>query len=84
MAEDYPWVSIRVKLFLKWVYKEQNRYILAIDEVVEGKSRDKTHGLSKFWSSIQKRPISGICFFCATIIAVGNRKPYPMAIEQVV
>ena len=84
LAEDYPWVSIRVKLFLKWVYKEQNRYILAIDEVVEGKSRDKTHGLSKFWSSIQKRPISGICFFCATIIAVGNRKPYPMAIEQVV
>ncbi|QQS27595.1 MAG: hypothetical protein IPM47_08420 [Sphingobacteriales bacterium] len=63
MSEDYLWERIRMKLFLKWVYQPEENYIIAIDEVVEGKSRDKTYGLSKFWSSIQKCPIFGICFF---------------------
>ncbi|QQS29339.1 MAG: hypothetical protein IPM47_21350 [Sphingobacteriales bacterium] len=63
MSEDYLWERIRMKLFLKWVYQPEENYIIAIDEVVEGKSRDKTYGLSSFGAAFRNAPYSGFVFF---------------------
>lgn len=81
---DYPWAEIRAIFFKKFVYQADRQYLLSIDEVVEGKSRNKTHGIARFWSSILNSPIRGICFFAASIIDVSGRKSYMMATEQVV
>ncbi|HRK29407.1 MAG TPA: transposase, partial [Chitinophagales bacterium] len=75
---------MRVLIFKKYVFQPDRQYIISMDEVVEGKSRDKTFGLTKFWSSILNSPISGICFYAASFIDVIGRKSYMMATEQVV
>lgn len=59
------------------------QYLLVIDEVVEGKSRSKTDDLGSFWSSIQKRPIKGICLFVGSLISLSSKRLYVLAGEQV-
>ena len=80
----YPWAIIRATIFKKQVYQPDGQYIISIDEVVEGKSRDKTYGIANFWSSTQNAPVKGVSFFCGSFIDVNSRKSYMMAGEQVV
>ncbi len=84
MKGSYPWAIIRATIFKKHVYQPDKQYIISIDEVVEGKSRNKTYGIANFWSSTQNAPVKGVSFFCGGLIDVESRKPYMVAGEQVV
>lgn len=81
---DHPWLAIRLTLFKTFCYSSQKRYIAAVDEVVEGKSGKRTHGLSRFYSSSAQKSISGICFFGLSLIDVASRVAYTVGSEQVV
>ena len=59
-------------------------WFVAGDEVVVTKSGKETHGLAKFYSSIQKRPVPGLCFLNLSLINAETRKSYPLVAEQLV
>lgn len=84
LRKKHEWVKIRVSVFKALIFKEKHTYIAAIDEVVEGKSRKNSHGISKFYSSTAGKPINGICFFALALIDVTKRTAYTIAVEQVI
>jgi len=57
-------------------------YLLAGDDVVVSKAGKKTHGVGQFYSSIAGRPIAGLSFQALSLIDVGQRRSYPVAIAQ--
>jgi len=57
-------------------------YLLAGDDVVVSKAGKKTHGVGRFYSSIAGRPIPGLSFLVLSLIDVGQRRSYPLAIAQ--
>ena len=57
-------------------------YLLAGDDVVVSKAGKKTHGVGRFYSSIAGRPIPGLSFLALSLIDVGQRRSYPVAIAQ--
>lgn len=84
LQTEYDWVIIRIKVFKALIFNSETTYIAAADEVVEGKSRKSSYGISMFYSSIVKKPINGICFFALSLIDVKKRCSYMLGIEQVV
>ena len=84
LKEDIDWLGLRLLIFQKFIYKDSNTYIVAADEVVEGKSRKQSYGLWTFFSSILGHPIRGICFCGLTIIDVEKRKSFVIGVEQLV
>ena len=76
---------------LRWLLIKQHlgiqltkSYILAGDEVVVTKSGKQTHGLGRFFSSIQNRTVTGLCFISLSLIDVESRKAYPLLMDQLV
>lgn len=59
-------------------------YILAGDEVVVTKSGKHTYGLDRFFSSLYKRPVPGLCFFNFSLINTKTRSAYPVLSKQVI
>lgn len=59
-------------------------YILAGDEVVVTKAGKHTYGLDRFFSSLYKRPVPGLCFFNFSLINTKTRTAHPVLSEQVV
>jgi putative transposase len=81
---EYNWAEIRCRLFSACSFDSMSEYILAIDETVEGKSRRKTFGLARFYSSIAQQTISSVCFFGASLVNVKTETAYFLGAEQVV
>jgi hypothetical protein len=52
--------------------------LLVGDEVVTPKSGKKTHGLGRFFSSIQGQPIPGVCHLGLSLVPVAERVSYPI------
>ena len=57
-------------------------YLLAGDDVVVSKAGKKTYGVGRFYSSIAGRPISSLSFLTLSLIAVEQRRSYPLAVAQ--
>jgi len=81
---DHDWVAIRLRFLKAFVFQQPRHLIAAVDEVVEAKSGKHSFGLSKFYSSIAQKPVSGICFFCLSFIDVQRACCYMVGLEQVV
>lgn len=73
------WCFIRHRL-----WDEEATYILAGDEVVVTKAGKHTYGLDRFFSSLYKRPVPGLCFFNFSLINTKTRTAYPVLSEQVI
>lgn len=84
LSAQYDWVTISVRFFHFFrCFDPTARYFLAGDETVEGKSRSKTFGISRFYSSTHGGTISGICFFGMSIIRVSSGTSYFLGAGQV-
>jgi hypothetical protein len=59
-------------------------YLLAGDECVVNKSGRKTYGLSHFFSSIYGKLVPGVSFFTLALVGIGERRSYPVLVEQMV
>lgn len=73
------WCFIRHQL-----WDGEATYILAGDEVVVTKAGKRTYGLDRFFSSLYKRPVPGLCFFNFSLINTKTRTAYPVLSEQVI
>jgi putative transposase len=83
--EPQPW-SQWLGLLIKKYFgtKSETVCILAADEVVVTKSGKHTHGLGKFYSSIQNQPVSALCFLNVSLIDTQSRESYPLLTEQLI
>ncbi|WP_242054311.1 transposase, partial [Nostoc sp. FACHB-888] len=79
-----PWATLFWLFFRKHLFRANEVYLLAGDEVVVSKSGKQTYGLDRFFSSLVSKPISGLSFFTLSLISVEQRHSFPIRIEQVV
>ncbi|BCL39644.1 hypothetical protein NSMS1_60910 (plasmid) [Nostoc sp. MS1] len=57
-----PWATLFWLFFHKHLFRPNEIYLLAGDEVVISKSGKQTYGLDRFFSSLAGKPISGLSF----------------------
>ena len=58
-----PWATLFWVFFRQHVYRPEEVYLLAGDEVVATKAGKHTHGLDRFFSSLYGKPVPGLAFF---------------------
>jgi putative transposase len=78
------WLQIQWILFTSQFHQMDREYIVAGDEVVFGKAGKMTHGLGRFFSSLQNRVIPGLSFFVFSLIDVQERQSYPIQAVQII
>lgn len=83
-ATVLPWASLFWLFFRTHLYRRQETYLLAGDEVVVTKAGKATHGLDRFFASLYGKPVSGLAFFALSLVSVESRHAFPMAVEQVI
>ncbi|MBD2564837.1 transposase [Nostoc linckia FACHB-391] len=79
-----PWATLFWLFFRKHLFRANEVYLLAGDEVVISKAGKKTYGLDRFFSSLVNKPISGLSFFALSLVSVQGRHSFPILIEQVI
>jgi putative transposase len=82
----YDWSRLRWALIKHYlcIKGTDGVWLVAADEVVVTKSGKETHGLAKFYSSIQKKAVNGLCFLNLSLVNAKTRKSYPLVVEQLV
>ncbi len=79
-----PWATLFWVFFRQHVYRPEEVYLVAGDEVVATKAGKHTHGLDRFFSSLYGKPVPGLAFFALSLVRVQQRRSFPMRVEQVV
>lgn len=79
-----PWATLFWLFFRKHLWRDQDVYLLAGDEVVISKSGKQTYGVDRFFSSLASKPINGLSFFVLSLVSVSGRQSFPIGIEQVI
>jgi putative transposase len=79
-----PWAILFWVFFRQQVYRPEEVYLLAGDEVVVTKAGKKTHGLDRFFSSLYGKPVPGLSFFALSLVSVQDRRSFPVRVEQMV
>lgn len=79
-----PWATLFWLFFLSHLWRKNEIYLLAGDEVVVSKSGKETYGVDRFFSSLASKPISGLSFFALSLVSVERRQSFPIKIEQVI
>ena len=83
-ATVLPWGTLFWVFFRHHLYRAEDVYLLAGDEVVVTKAGKMTHGLDRFFSSLYGKPVPGVAFFALSLISVQARRSFPIRVEQVV
>lgn len=77
-----PWPTLLWRFFHCHCWRAKQTYLLAGDESVITKSGKKTYGIGRFFSGLQNQPVSGLSFFCLSLVSVEQQKSYPVRLEQ--
>ena len=79
-----PWATLFWLFFRHYSFRSEATYLLAGDECVVTKAGKQTYGLDRFFSSLYGKSVPSLAFFALSLIDVGQRRSYPMMVEQVV
>ena len=83
-SQTLPWAMLFWVFFRQHVYRPDEVYLLAGDEVVATKAGKHTHGLDRFFSSLYGKPVPGLAFFTLSLVSTQQRRSFPIRVEQVV
>jgi DDE superfamily endonuclease len=83
-SQVLPWAMLFWVFFRQHVYRPDEVYLLAGDEVVATKAGKHTHGLDRFFSSLYGKPVPGLAFFTLSLVSTQQRRSFPIRVEQVV
>ncbi len=83
-SQALPWAMLCWVFFRQHVYRPDDVYLLAGDEVVVTKAGKHTHGLERFFSSLYGKPVPGLAFFTLSLVSTQERRAFPLRVEQVV
>ena len=70
--------------FRQHLFRPDDVYLLAGDEVVVTKAGKKTYGLDRFFASIYQHPVPGLAFFSLALVSTTERRAFPIRLDQVV
>lgn len=77
-----PWGVMMWRLFEQHLFKADEVYLLAGDESVVTKAGKETYGLDRFFASLYEKAVPGLAFFALALVSVGERRSYPVLVEQ--
>ena len=83
-ATALPWTKLLVKFFETHLFDSECEYILAGDATTITKAGYETFGIDRFFSGLAGKVVKGLEFFVFSVVAVGERKAYPLLIKQMV
>jgi len=83
-SQALPWAMLFWTFFRQHIYRADDVYLLAGDEVVATKAGTHTHGLDRFFSSLYGKPVPGLAFFALSLVSTQQRRSFPIRVEQVV
>jgi putative transposase len=83
-SQALPWAMLFWVFFRQHVYRPDEVYLLAGDEVVTTKAGKHTHGLDRFFSSLYGKPVPGLAFFTLSLVSTQQRRSFPIRVEQIV
>jgi putative transposase len=83
-ATVIPWATLFWVFFRQQVSRPEEGYLLVGDEVVTTKAGKRTHGVDRFFASLDGKPVPGLAFFTLSLVRVQQRRSFPMRVEQVV
>ena len=83
-SQALPWAMLFWVFFRQHVYRSEEVYLLAGDEVVATKAGKHTHGLDRFFASLYGKPVPGLAFFTLSLVSTQQRRSFPLRVEQVV
>ncbi len=78
------WAQLLWVFFRQHLFRTDDVYLLAGDEVVVTKAGKKTSGLDRFFSSIYQHPVPGLAFFSLAVVSTMERRAFPLRLEQIV
>jgi hypothetical protein len=78
-----PWLQVFVRFFRQHLFRADDVYILAGDEVVVTKAGKHTFGLDRFFSSLLQKPVPSVAFFALSLVSTRDRRAFPLSVEQV-
>ncbi len=70
--------------FRQHLFRADDVYLLAGDEVVVTKAGKHTYGLDRFFSSVYQRAVPGLAFFSLALVSTTERRAFPIRLEHVV
>ena len=79
-----PWVQVFVRFFRQHLFRSNDVYLVAGDEVVVTKAGKQTFGLDRFFSSILQKPVPAVAFFALALVSTTERCAFPLSVEQVI
>lgn len=83
-ATAIPWAQLLWVFFQQHLFRTDDVYLLAGDEVVVTKAGKKTYGLARFFSSVYQHPVPGLAFFSLALVSTKERRAFPLRLDQVV
>src|SRR5713101_8328335 len=83
-ATVIPWATLFWVFFRHYVYRSDEVYLVAGDEVIVTKAGKTTYGLDRFFASLYGKPVPGLAFFTLSLVSVQQRRSFPLRVEQVV
>ncbi len=78
-----PWATLFWVFFRQQVYRPEDVYLLAGDEVVVTKAGKHTYGLDRFFASLYGKPVPGLSFFALSLVSVQERRSFPLRVAQI-
>jgi putative transposase len=83
-ATSIAWPQVFVLFFRQYLFRPQQVYLLAGDEVIVTKAGKQTHGLDRFYAGLLRKVVPGLSFFTLSLISPADHCAYPVAVEQTV
>jgi len=84
MDVKIAWAKLNLRVIKLLIQDTSGHFLLCADETVEGKAGIKTHGIERFYSSIQQQPIRSVCLFGFWLVSVKSGISLPVVVKQVV
>ncbi len=84
VATAIPWPQVFWLFFRQHLFRPDDIYILAGDEVVVTKAGKHTFGLDRFFSGVLQKTVPSVAFFSLALISTTTRRAVPVRLEQVV
>ena len=79
-----PWATLFWVCFRHQVSRSEDVYLLVGDAVVVTNAGKLTHGLERFFASLDGKPVPGLACFTLALVSVQARRSFPIRVEQVV
>jgi putative transposase len=77
-----PWGTLLWVFCRQHVYRTEDVYLRAGDEVVGTKAGKQTYGLARFFSSLYGKPVPGLAFFTWSLGSTQERRSFPLRVQQ--